>query len=78
MRYKLDAARLKLSTVTPETPAREIEQMISQLALTCSVDEIGGLISEALDAEQQARKELAYSQARLSVLTKARVRKRQG
>ena len=62
MKHRLDAARLKLSTVTPETPQREIEQMISQLALTCSVDELAGLIDEALNAEQQARKELSYSQ----------------
>ena len=41
MKHKLDAARLKLSTVTPQTPEREINQMIAQLALTCSIDELG-------------------------------------
>jgi hypothetical protein len=78
VRDKLDAARLKLSTITPDTPAREVERIIHHLALTCSMDELAGLISDALDAEAQARKELIYSQARLKVLTDARKQKRQG
>jgi len=78
MRDHLDAARLKISTVTPETPHRETEQILRQLSRQCSLDELAGLIGEALDADQQARKELAYSQARLDVLIKARIRKRQG
>lgn len=72
MKNKLDAARLKLSTVTPETPRREVERIISQLARECSGDELANLLSAALDDKQQAKKELDYCQVRLSVLVRAR------
>lgn len=72
MRNKLDAVRLALSTVTPQTPRRELDRIISRLARDCTGDELANLVADALDAEAQARKELAFGEARLSALTKAR------
>lgn len=72
MKNKLDAALLALSTVTPQTPQRELDRIITRLAQNCTGDDLANLVANALDIETQARKELAYSEARLSVLTKAR------
>jgi len=77
MRDRLDAARMKLSTVTPDLTAHETERIVRQLAAMCSVEDLAGLIGDALDVDQQARKELAYSAARLVILTRARTFKRQ-
>lgn len=75
MKDKLDAARFKISTVTPEVPPRELDRIISQLARRCTSEDLADLITEAMDAEQQVRKELAHSEARLSVLLKARTQR---
>ncbi len=76
MKDRLDAARVKLSSIVPSMTQVEIDRIISHLSHQLTGDELGSLINQTLREQQEATAAMYQSSARLDALVKARKKQR--
>ena len=72
MKRDLDRARLKLATVTPETPQTPRLRMARQLSIDCTDEMLATLLTEIVDQQHEAQRMLHDAEARMYVVMKAR------
>jgi hypothetical protein len=72
MKQNLDRARLKVTTLSPDSPQVVRLRVARQLATDCTTDELVALLSEILEQQRIAAAELAHAEVRLMAVMTAR------
>lgn len=72
MKHPLDAARLRLQRIDPESPEAVRLRIARQIATECSDEDLATLLQERMRLRDEAERDLARSEVQLLVVARAR------
>jgi hypothetical protein len=78
MKRDLDRARLKVTTLTPDSPAMVRLRIARQLSLDCTDEMLATLLGEVLTQQTELQRELAHAEVRLLAIMRARGMRHRG